>query len=95
MHEVLGVVSTLWPLGERRPTRRPGRSASLLVLPSRRSPRLLVPARTPGAALMLRRHSNSRRQRLAQEALVWGLRCGVLPFLPVTRMAAGPGVAVS
>jgi hypothetical protein len=81
-------VDSLWPPDSRRVTRRPGRSPALLVLPNRRSPRLLVPTGLPGAAAMLARHSRSRRQRLGQAVLSRGVRSGVLSLLPVSRIVA-------
>jgi hypothetical protein len=76
----------LWPRGARRLSRRPGRSPSLLILPTRRSPRLLVPSASPGAASMLARYSTNRRQRLAQRVLARSVSTGLLPLLPVWRL---------
>jgi hypothetical protein len=80
----------LWPDGARRLTRRPGRSSALLVLPTLRSPRMLVPASAPGAESMLVRFSKSRRHLLAQKVLSGSVRTGVLPLLPVWRLAPAP-----
>jgi hypothetical protein len=84
--ESMADLELLWPGGARRLSRRPGRSPSLLILPTRRSPRLLVPSATPGAASMLARHSTSRRQRLAQRVLASSVSTGLLPLLPVWRL---------
>jgi len=48
---------------------------------------MLVPTHTPGAEVMLRRHSKSRRQRLGQALLALGVRSGLLQLLPVWRLA--------
>ena len=87
----LPAMQALWPNGSRRLTRRPGRSPALLVLPSRRSPRMLVPTGTAGAAAMLWRHSKSRRQRLGQAVLARSVRSGLLPLLPVWRLVPTRG----
>jgi hypothetical protein len=79
-------VDSLWPPGTRDVTRRPGRSPALLLLPNRRSPRLLVPTGVPNAATMLERHSRSRRQRMVQGVLGRGVSSGVLSLLPVWRL---------
>jgi len=84
--EHLAVLDLLWPGGTRRLTRRPGRSNSLLVLPSLRSPRMLVPCSSPGAESMLVRFGRSRRHLLAQQVLSRSLRSGLLPLLPVWRL---------
>lgn len=89
-------VDSLWPPGSGQLTRRPGRRPALLVLPSRRSPRLLVPTGIPSAASMLARHSRSRLQRFGQAVLSRAVRSGVLPLLPVWRIVAhddGPGLS--
>jgi hypothetical protein len=85
--EPLAVVDLLWPGGARRLTRRPGRSSSLLVLPTRKSPRMLVPSSAPGAESMLLRHSKSRRHRLAQQLVGRSVGSGILALLPVWRLA--------
>jgi hypothetical protein len=79
-------VDSLWPQGTCELTRRPGRAPALLVLPSRRAPRLLVPTGLPSAASMLARHSRSRRQRLGQAMLSRGVSSGLLSLLPVWRL---------
>ena len=91
----LPAVAALWPAGYHRLTRRPGRSPALLVLPSRRSPRMLVPTGVAAAGAMLRRHSTGRRQRLGQQVLARGVRSGLLPWLPLWRLvptAGGGGI---
>jgi len=84
-------LDSLWPAGSRRLTRRPGRAPALLVLPSRRAPRMLVPTGLPQAGAMLERHSTSRRQRLGQTVLGRGVSSGLLPLLPVWRLVAHDG----
>lgn len=85
----------LWAPGSGRLTRRPGRSPALLVLPSSRSPRLLVPTGVPAAGQMVRRHSTTRRQRLAQAALARSVSAGLLPLLPVRRIVSSRGDALA
>jgi hypothetical protein len=96
--EKLAVLPLLWPGGTRRLTRRPGRSESLLVLPSLRSPRMLVPSSAAGAESMLVRYSRSRRHLLAQQVLSRSVRTGLLPLLPVWRLTQtakqSPGAAI-
>lgn len=86
-------IAQLFPGQEQRLSRRPGRGPALLVLPSRRAPRVLVPAGLPAAADMLQRHSTSGLQRLVQAALARSLRSGLLPLLPVSRLTPAPGLA--
>lgn len=86
-------IAQLFPGQEQRLSRRPGRGPALLVLPSRRAPRVLVPAGLPSAADMLHRHSTSGLQRLVQAALARSLRSGLLPLLPVSRLTPAPGLA--
>jgi hypothetical protein len=57
-----------------------------LLLPNRRSPRVLVPTGLPSAASMLARHSRSRYQRLGQAVLRRGVSTGLLSMLPVWRI---------
>ncbi len=91
---VLDSVKDFWPGGGRRWTRRPGGGPALLVLPSARSPRLLVPTGIGGASVMLRRRSRSRRQTLAQELIAAAVRTGLISWLPVARLdiAASPSL---
>lgn len=79
-------VGDLFPSGTRRLSRRPGRAPCLLVLPSRGSPRLLVPSEVGASGQMLYRHNNGRLQRLAQNLLALGLLSRVLPLLPLSRL---------
>ncbi len=88
--EQLTAMDLLWPAGARRLTRRPGRSPALLVLPTLRSPRMLVPVPAAGAESMLVRFSRSRRHLLAQKVLSGSVRSGLLPLLPVWRLAPAP-----
>lgn len=92
--QALVQVADFWPSGGRSLSRKPGRDPALLVLPTSRSPRLLVPTGLPGAAVMLTRMSRSKRQRFAQEALAVAVRRGWLSWLPVARLSAskGPGL---
>ena len=85
--ETLPALDLLWPGGARRLTRRPGRSAALLVLPTLRSPRMLVPSAARGAESMLVRYSRSRRHGLAQHVLGRSASSGLLALLPVWRLA--------
>ena len=93
----LSSVQGLWPPGAMRVTRRPGRRPALLLIPSAAAPRMLVPTRTRGAHVMLRRHSVSRRQTVVQNLLGLGVRTGLLGWLPVARVVvqatAAPGSA--
>jgi len=82
------VTAGLWPVGARRLSWRPGRDATLLVLPGARRPRILVPSDVPAAASMLRRHSRSPVQRLAQDVLAWAHRHQLLALLPWPRWRA-------
>lgn len=82
----LPAVARLWPDAILTGSRRPGRDPALLVLPSRRTPRVLVPADVPRAAAMLNRHSSSSWQRLVQDVLALVIRSGALPLLPVWRL---------
>lgn len=82
----LPAAAGLWPDEGRRMTRRPGREPALLVLPSRRRPRLLVPSDVPAASCMLRRHSPGRAQRLGQELLAAGQRRRLLNWVPLSRL---------
>jgi hypothetical protein len=92
----LAVRDLLWPGGARRLTRRPGRSPALLVLPTLRSPRMLVPSSARGAESMLVRFSRSRRHLLAQKVVSGSVRTGLLPLLPVWRLApAAQGVGAA
>lgn len=91
MTAVPAAVTGLWPGS--RISRRPGRSG-LLVLPSLRRPRMLVPTGVPAARVMLTRNSTSRRQTIGQEALAAGIRTGILTLLPVARVV-GDGVSTT
>ena len=88
-------VAQLFPPGTRRLSHRPGRSPCLLVLPSARSPRMLVPSGLAAAAGMLHRHHTTRLQRFGQDVLALGLWSRLLPLAPVARLvpARGPGGA--
>ena len=79
-------VAQLFPPGTRRLTYRPGRSPCLLVLPSTRSPRLLVPSDLGTSDKMLRRHNTTRMQRFGQDVVALALRSRLLPMLPVARL---------
>ncbi len=56
------------------------------MLPTPSRPRLLVPVGISGAATMLRRHSTSGRQRLAQRILVAGVKSRLLELFPLPRL---------
>lgn len=84
-------VARLFPPGTRRLTHRPGRSACLLVLPSPRSPRLLVPSDLATAGKMLRRHNTNRLQRFGQDVVALALWSRLLPLLPVARLVPAAG----
>lgn len=87
-------VAALWPPGSVILTRRRLGPSGLLVLPSVRRPRMLVPTGMPGAEVMLRRHVASARQRWGQRLLAGGIRLRLLEWLPFTRLvlSAGGGI---
>lgn len=87
-------IAAMWPGGQRRLSRRPVRTSSLLVLPSRSRVRLLVPADVPGAETMLERHASSAVRSSTYRLMAWGLRHGLLARLPFSRLVpAGDAAA--
>lgn len=86
-------VAELWPGSTL--SRRPGRRPALLVLPMPRAPRMLVPTGVPGADRMLRRFSRGRAQSAAQSLLGYGVRSGLLQWLPVARLTSPGGPATT
>ncbi|NHC24441.1 hypothetical protein G6553_14820 [Nocardioides sp. IC4_145] len=95
------VARLLWPaprptpyLTRTRDVRGAG-SRDVLVLPSGRRPRMLVPADVPGSAPMVRRlGGGSTLARPARRVLEGSVRAGVLPLLrwPVVRVPAAGGI---
>lgn len=88
-HQSLPTVAPLWPGASRRSSRGLGRSPALLVLPTKRSPRVLVPADVKAAGTMLLRHDSGALRRLSREALALGMRGGLLRWLPISRLVPG------
>jgi hypothetical protein len=83
----------LWPGARRVRQRGPGRSGELLIGPSARLPRVLLPAANPRAAataLVAQGTGSSPMARLQRRALASATRLGLAPWLMPDRLRPDP-----
>jgi len=80
-------VRALWPGAHVRLSRFvPRRRAAWFLLPSPRSPRMLLPVGCPAASVMLNRHDSSRREAWGRAVLRGAVSSGLLGHTPVRRL---------
>ena len=83
----------LWPGASRSRRRGPARSTDLLIGPSARLPRTLLPAasgRAAGAALVAQGTGSGSAGRLQRRALALAARAGLAPWLMPDRLQPDP-----